>query len=327
MSRPVRWGFLGAGFIASKGMAPALHAAEGAVLQVAAARDLDRAGALGPQRATTSYDEVCTADDVDAVYLSLPNDAHLPWVRRALESGKHVLCEKPLAVTAAQVVEMAEVARQADRMLVEAAWNRWHPRSRRAEELLASFPLPRDVRAWFTFPSVPEGNYRLDPGRGGGALLDVGCYGVGLALAAIGPGPVTVAGVEQHLGDTGVDLTTLALLAGRSGQAEIRASFEEAEAQGFEVAAPGASLELSSPAFTNWHEPSELRIVEHGVERVERFPACDPYRLMIEAVSDRILGRDAWVLPLSTSLEVATVLDEIARVGGGGAADLLDPMV
>ena len=317
MSAPVRWGFLGAGFVASKGMAPALHAADGAVLQVVGARDLGRAEALGPVRATTSYDAVCTAEDVDAVYLSLPNDDHLPWVARALATGKHVLCEKPLGLDARQVAEMAGAAVLADRLLVEAAWNRWHPRTRRVEALLAGLPGPRDVSAWFTFPGVPEDNYRLDPARGGGALLDVGCYGVGLALAALGEGEVSVLAVEQHLGPSGVDLTTSVVLAGGSGSARVRASFEEPESQGFEVAAGGASIELSGPAFTSWHQPSSLRLVEGGEEHVEQFGACDPYRLMLEAVSVRIRGGDAWVLPLSTSLAVATALDEVVRVARG----------
>ena len=317
MSAEVRWGFLGAGFVASKGMAPALHAARGASLQVVGARDKGRAEALEPVRSTTSYDEVCTADDVDAVYLSLPNDDHLPWVTRALAAGKHVLCEKPLGLDAAQVAAMSEAADRADRLLVEAAWNRWHPRSRRVEELLAELPGPRDISAWFTFPGVPEGNYRLDPARGGGALLDVGCYGVGLSLAALGPGPVSVLAAEQHLGPSGVDMTTEAVLAGASGSARVRASFEEPESQGFEVAAGGSSLELGGPAFTSWQEPSTLRIVHGGVEHIEQFAACDPYRVMLEAVSARIRGQEAWVLPLSTSLTVASVLDLIVRFARG----------
>ena len=88
---PLRWGLLGAGFVASRGVAPAMHDAAGVVVQAVAARDIGRAESLGPVRATTSYDEVCDADDVDAVYISLPNDSHLRWVAAALRAGKHVL--------------------------------------------------------------------------------------------------------------------------------------------------------------------------------------------------------------------------------------------
>jgi D-xylose 1-dehydrogenase (NADP+, D-xylono-1,5-lactone-forming) len=312
---PVRWGFLGAGFVASRGVAPAVHAADGAALQVVAARDVDRARSLEPVRAVDSYAAVCTADDVDVVYLSLPNDDHLPWVITALAAGKHVLCEKPLGLDAAQVLEMTAAASRSGALLVEAAWNRWHPRTRRVEALLDAVSGPVDVRAWFTFPGVPDGNYRLDPARGGGALLDVGCYAVAAALAALGD-DVTVAGAARTMGPTGVDLTTTATLVSSRGRAEITGSFERPESQGWAVTAPGLELEVPHPAFTSWREPSTLRVVEDGVAREESFDACDAYRLMVEAVSARTTGADAWVLPLTTSLAVARTVDDVARAAG-----------
>jgi predicted dehydrogenase len=315
---PVRWGFLGAGFVASKGMAPAVHAADGAVLQAVGARDAGRAAALEPAGSVGSYAQICAADDVDAVYVSLPNNDHLHWVQVALEAGKHVLCEKPLAMDAAEVGAMRAVAERADRLLVEAAWNRWHPRTRRIDELVAPLTGQREVDAWFTFPGVPVDNYRLDPARGGGALLDVGCYTVSAALAALGVddsggGPVVdVVSVGRTTGPTGVDLTTVASLAHPNGTARVTASFERPEAQGLTIEAPGLSVEFAGQAFTTWREPSVLRIVQDGVAREEQFEACDPYQIMVEAVSARIRGEDAWVLPLGTSHAVAATLDAIA---------------
>jgi D-xylose 1-dehydrogenase (NADP+, D-xylono-1,5-lactone-forming) len=312
-SVPVRWGFLGAGFVASAGLAPAVHAADGAVLQAVGARDAARAAALEPVVSVGSYADVCARDDVDAVYVSLPNDDHLRWVQVALEAGKHVLCEKPLGMNAAEVAVMRSAALRSDRLLVEAAWNRWHPRTRRVEALVAPITGQREVRAWFTFSGVPAGNYRLDPERGGGALLDVGCYAVSAALSALGPGAVGVERVERHLGPTGVDLTTCAVLTHPRGTATVTASFERPEAQGLTIVAPGLSVELGGQAFTTWREPCVLRVVQDGAVREEQFPACDPYRLMVEAVSARIRGEEAaWVLPLDTSEAVAAALDAIA---------------
>ena len=309
-SRPVRWGFLGAGFVASRGVAPVVHASATSTLQVVGARDLARAGALEPVRSTTSYAEVCSADDVDVVYLSLPNDAHLPWVLTALEAGKHVLCEKPLGLDAAQVARMTSAARAADRLLVEASWNRWHPRTRRLEQLLGGLDGPVEVDAWFTFSGVPADNYRLDPARGGGALYDVGCYAVAAALMAL-DGKVEVIAAAGTPSGTGVDLTTTAELRSPVGTARITASFERDESQGITVAAPGFALEVPHPAFTAWREPSSLHVVEHGEPRTEQFESCDPYLLMVDAVSDRVRGGAEWVLPLESSLEVARVLDAI----------------
>ncbi len=309
--RAIRWGFLGAGYVASRALAPAAHAASSAVLQVVAARDPDRAAALEPRRIARDYAEVCSADDVDAVYIALSNDNHLPWVLRALESGKHVLCEKPLGLNAAEVARMTSAAERAGLIVVEAAWNRWHPRTRRLVELLDSAPGERVVEAVFTFDGVPAANYRLDSARGGGALLDVGCYVVALSLAALGAGPVTVESVRREVGATGVDLTTEAALTHPNGRTRILASFAQPETQFFRVDTAETTLALDSPAFTSWREPATLRIVERDVSRVEEFPACDAYQLMIDAVSQRISGTDAWTLPLTTSAETAAVLDAI----------------
>jgi len=312
---PVRWGFLGAGFVASRALAPAVHAADGAVLQVVGARDAARAHELEPVRAAASYDEVLAADDVDAVYISLPNDAHLPWVAAALEAGKHVLCEKPLGRDADEVALMAATAERAGLHLVEAAWNRWHPRTRRIEELLADVDGGLEVRTWFTFTGVPDDNYRLDPAHGGGALLDVGVYAIAAALIGLGPG-TTVASATHDRGPTGVDLTTSAELRSDRGRASVLGSFAQPESQGWTPAAPGLLVDVPHPAFTSWREESSLRVVRDGVETLEQFEACDAYELMVEQVSRLIRGEDAWTLPLTTSLEVARVVDGVARAAG-----------
>jgi predicted dehydrogenase len=309
----VRWGFLGAGFIASRGIAPVVHQARNAVLQVVGARDLARALSLEPVRAVATYDEVIAADDVDAVYISLPNSDHLPWVVAALEAGKHVLCEKPLALDAEQVAAMTAASQRNGVHLVEASWNRWHPRTRRTEDIVRQVTAQLDIRTWFTFSGVPDDNYRLDPSRGGGALLDVGVYAIAAAMVALGP-DVTVVDATRDLGATGVDLTTTATLASGRGRASVLGSFVQPESQGWTMTAPGLTVEVPHPAFTSWREASSLRVVEDGVERDESFEPCDAYGLMVEAVSARILGEDAWVLPLSTSLAVAGVVDEVARL-------------
>jgi predicted dehydrogenase len=168
------------------------------------------------------------------------------------------------------------------------------------------------VRTWFTFSGVPDSNYRLDPARGGGALLDVGVYAIAGALIALGHDPVVVE-ASHDLGPTGVDLTTSAVLASDRGRATVLGSFVQPESQGWTVVAPGVTVDVPHPAFTSWREESVLRIVEDGVERVETFAPCDAYLLMVEAVSAAIRGEDAWTLPLSTSLAVARAVDQVAR--------------
>lgn len=312
----LRWGILGPGRIAPR-IVRGIHASDRSTVTSVGSRDLRRADAFaaahGIPNAFGSYEALLGSADVDVVYIALPNHLHAPWTVRALEAGKHVLCEKPLGLDAAQVSAMTDAARRSGTLLVEAAWNRWHPRTRRVEELVGAAGAPLDVHAWFTFPGVPDGNYRLDPARGGGALLDVGCYAVAATLTALGD-DVTVVAAEQHTGPSGVDLTTTATLRSARGTAEITGSFERPESQGWTVTTPGLLVDVPHPAFTSWREASTLRVVEDGVEREETFAPCDAYRLMVEAVSRRSLGDEAWVLPLSTSLAVARAVDGVARV-------------
>lgn len=219
----VRFGFLGAGWIAGRALAPAVHAANGAVLHAVAARDTTRAEQLEPVgRCYDDYAALLLDPDVDVVYINLTNDQHAPWALAALAAGKHVLCEKPLGLGPEEVRGMTDAARSAGRLLVEAFWYRWHPRTRRLEQLLAAGALGpvHEVDAEFSFDGSDDarmtGNYRLDPARGGGALYDVGCYAVSLAHLVLGPS-LRVDRVETVVGPTGVDLDTAARVTAPAG--------------------------------------------------------------------------------------------------------------
>jgi predicted dehydrogenase len=316
VTAPVGWGFLGAGYIARAALAPAVHSADGAALVAAGAREVARASALGPHGAAYgSYDEVLADPRVEAVYIALANDDHLPWAERALAAGKHVLCEKPLGLTADEVRQMTAAARAAERLLVEASWNRWHPRTRRAEALLRSGAIGavRRVEAGFTFAGVADGNYRLDPARGGGALYDVGCYATAAALWATGFADLQAVGATRRLSPSGVDLTTEAVLSFGSAEAFMRCSIDEDSGQWVRVEGDRGTLVLDGrAAFTSWLSPSTLTVTTAAEERVEHFAPVDPYRVMVEHVSAAIRGaHGAWVLPLEQSLRVAEALDLI----------------
>ncbi len=293
---PVRWGFIGAGFVATKALAPAVHSSPHAVLHAAAARDSRRAAALGPAGiSSTDYRHVITDDDVDAVYISLTNDLHLDWILTALEAGKHVLCEKPLTMNAAECRVAFDAARAADRLLVEAAWNQWHPRTRRLDELVSSGTLGgvRRVTAEFTFDGVPEGNYRLDAARGGGALLDVGPY-ISRPVANWADSSWAVDEVERLVSDQGTDLRTRVALSAPSGaRAHVLASFADPEHQLLRLDTDNGSATLGPPAFTSWRQPSSLELVDGGREWSESFQGCDAYEVMVSHVSRRIQGDDS----------------------------------
>jgi predicted dehydrogenase len=306
----VRWGFLGAGMIAGV-LAKAVHDADGAVLQAAGARDVDRARALGPVEAYGSYDAVVAAPDVDAVYVALANDAHLPWTLAALRAGKAVLCEKPLGLTAAEVDEMTAVAERTGALLVEASWYRWHPRIRLAQQRLGDVRPVRHVAAGFTFAGQLEGNYRLDPARGGGALYDVGCYAVSACLWAVDRGLPDEVVARSELSPGGVDLDTRAILTWDSGaEAEVHAGISVDGGQWLVVRGDHGEIELRDAPYTSWiGDDTELWVSDGtGTERLP-VPAADPYRSMVEEVSSVLRGGPGWVVPHEQSRQCAAVLD------------------
>lgn len=292
-----------------------MHSAHGATLDVVAARDRDRAACLTPRRAALAdYAGVIEDPDIDAVYIALSNDAHLPWAVRALEAGKPVLCEKPLGRTAAEARRMRDVAQASGVLLVEATWNLWHPRTARAGALLASDAIGKvtGVSGSFVFDGVAEGNYRLDPRLGGGALLDIGCYPLtGAAWATRGLVP-RVEEASILTGGLGVDLTTAAVLTLDGLPVRIRASFVETAFESLVIEGTHGIIEFTgNDAYTSWMRPSSLRVLDRDGERVEHFAPVDPYRLMVEAVSSAIRGEGGWLPDPTWSITVAEAMDAI----------------
>jgi D-xylose 1-dehydrogenase (NADP+, D-xylono-1,5-lactone-forming) len=289
-----------------------MHAAEGATLQAAAARDVTRARALEPAGPSyADYDALLDDPSVNAVYISLTNDVHAHWAIEAMRRGKHFLCEKPLAMTAAEVDTMVAVAEETGRLLVEASWYRWHPRVRLAAQMLADGAVGtvRHVAAGFTFAGELDGNYRLEPARGGGALYDVGCYAISAAQWAFGS-PVTEVVARQELGPSGVDLATEAVLTFDGGEAEVRAAISEPPRQWLVITGDGGEIELRDAAYTAWARDESVLLVSDGTQtRRIPVPAVDAYRVMVAEVSAAIADGSGWVVPLAESRETAAVID------------------
>ena len=307
-----RWGLLGAGWIATKAIAPAMHAASDAIVQAVASRDSARSRALNPVTIHESYEALINDPLVDAVYISLPNHLHCQWSVAALKAGKHVLCEKPFAINSSEVELMVKAAHENDRLLVEAVWSRWHPRMARMIDYVKAGNIGKlhSIESSFTFPANMAGNYRLSPAMGGGALFDVGVYPLHAMAALVGDNAqMEIQKCDVTTGPTGIDLTTTwQLRFAGSITAQGVASFEMPEHQSLIVHGSKGSVELiGSEAFTSWNSPSQLRLGEN----IEEFDAVDPYQLMIENFGKKMQGQESWVLPLETSLFVQRALDQL----------------
>lgn len=321
----VRWGFVGAGYVASRAMGPAVHDAQGAVLQAVASRDPQRSALLEPVRVHTRYQDLIDDPDIDAVYISLRNGQHKEWVERALQAGRHVLCEKPLALNAADAQAMFATATANQRLLVEAVWMRWHPRFQRMVEVVRSATLGplTDISSGFTFTGTEmDGNYRLDPTQGGGALMDVGCYQTHTWLALLGhdannPVDFDITDAMAAVGPTGVDLTTsvTGLLSTPGMRVPVTgrqlSSFALPADQHLEVRGERGLMRTGDgETFTNWKAPSSM----HLGDTVEHFEPVDPFQMMVESVSARIAGDHAAHhdrVPALDSLRTAEILDQI----------------
>ncbi len=308
----IRWGLLGAGWIATRALAPAMHAANDTIVQAVASRDAKRSEALNPITIHESYEALIDDPSVDAVYISLPNHLHCKWTVAALNAGKHVLCEKPFAMNTAEVEIMIQAARDNDRLLVEAVWSRWHPRMIRMLDYVKAGNIGDivSIESSFTFPASIDDNYRAVPAMGGGALFDIGVYPLHAMAALVGDNaPVEIEKREVNIGPTGIDLTTTwQMRLNGSVAAHGLASFEMPENQSLIVRGEKESVELlGEEAFTSWHAKSSLRLGE----QFEEFEGVDPYRLMVEKFGKKLQGQPSWVLPLETSLSVAKMVEQL----------------
>ncbi|MGY9024377.1 MAG: Gfo/Idh/MocA family protein [Candidatus Nanopelagicales bacterium] len=318
----VNWGFIGAGGLATGTTAKSLHNAHNANLFAAAARDKSRALGLSPKIAYDSYEKLIQDPNIEAVYISLNNDAHLPWILKSLDAGKHVLCEKPMVLNAGETINAYAHAKDKGLLLVEAVWSLWHPRAQRIQELVSSNAIgsPTNYLGTFTFDGVTKGNYRLDPNKGGGALYDVGIYPLHALVALLDEDTrysLTQAEKENH-GEQ-VDMTMKAQFdfenSHSKGSGAIVSSFAMHPSQRFVL--KGSEGEISLPkdqAFTSFNQASELILTVNGQKHTEHFAPVDPYQLMFENVSDRISGSGGWLPNPWQSVQVAKILDQTFKL-------------
>ncbi|HEV2580308.1 MAG TPA: Gfo/Idh/MocA family oxidoreductase [Ktedonobacteraceae bacterium] len=319
------WGVIGAGFIANRAVIPAIQAVSDARVLAVASLDEQRAQAAADRfaipRVYHDYAELLDDLDVQIVYIALPNHLHREWTIRAAQHGKHVLCEKPLALNAAECDEMIHACRQAGVLLMEAAMYRFHPRMQALKAMLDAGEAGdlRFLHSAFSFPFNAPGNYRAFPIFGGGALLDIGSYCINAARWLTGSEPTSAQAAISY-SRSGIDLSASAILqfgdqaaGGNPFSAHIQCSFAAAEHQVIEVV--GSRAAITAPlAFTAWREDATALLIQRDSLFEEwNFPSADPYRLMVEHFTDCVLGRSELLFPPEDGRATMRVIDMLKR--------------
>jgi len=321
MTKPLGWGVIGAtSQVAQKAVLPAIVASPGArLIAVASARAAAGVGArFTAARAYRAYAALLDDPEVEAVYVPLPNSLHREWVERAAAAGKHVLCEKPLAPTAADAEAMAAASASAGVTLLEAYMTPFHPRAKAIETLVASGRLGalRFARAAFTGTLDRRDDHRWRPEMGGGSLLDVGIYCIAPLLAAAGRPPTRVEAAAL-LAKSGVDVSFSAWMDWGDGfTAAIECSFDAPERQSLEIVGTEAAV-LVDRAFTPG--PDDVAVtLRHRDGRAEEVVAggADPYRTMIEHFQAVVRGAAEPRRSCAASITLLTVLERLREAAG-----------
>ena len=297
VSNPVRWGVLGAADIAIAKVIPAVNQTELSRVDAIASRTLDRARdtatRLGIPKWYGSYQELLDAPDIEAVYIPLPNHLHVEWSLAAAAAGKHVLCEKPLALTSSDAGRMIEACESAGVKLMEAFMYRLHPMWDEVRRLVGEGVIGDlvAIQAFFSYYNVDPADIRNIPEFGGGALYDIGCYPVNVARMLFGSDPTDVKASIRRDRDFGTDVVTSAVLDFDGRHATFTCSTQMESDQRVAIQGTKGRLVIEIPFNIPPDRPTRILRYSGGVPPVEpglevyEIPAADQYGIQMDAFS------------------------------------------
>lgn len=316
----VRWGFIGAGYIARIALYPALLNSQYGEIFAVGSKDLDRGKSLSPSGLVyTDYEDLIADPSVEAIYISLPNSLHIEWSIKAMRAGKHVLCEKPAAMNVAELKEAISVSEETGLIFMEASWNRWHPRTLRLKEIIDSGVIGevKNIRTAFTYDGLDPENIRTVYKLGGGGLYDLGPYSVAAPIWLMDFAPVSNIKTKVTWHSAGCDETLNISFDIAGAHAEALTSMNIPSTLYFDVVgSKGRVCLIGNDAFNSHNKPSAIEIEIDGKVSIENFPACDPYQLMADAMSRRIRGGEGWLMPHWQSIAFAEIFERAFEVMG-----------
>lgn len=318
----IRWGILGAAKFAQDHMAPALQLARGADFTAIATRDAAKAApftALRPGlRVHDSYDALLADADIDAVYIPLPNSMHIDWSIKALDAGKHVLCEKPIALRAGDIDALIAKRDETGLQAAEAYMIVHHAQWQRARDLIQNGAIGRlrHVSGLFCFNNAADtGNIRNMPDTGGGCIPDIGVYTYGATRFATRQDPLAITDA-QLVWENGVDVVASVSAQFDGFTAHWMNSMRMANHQTMTFLGEGGTLILTTPFNAGVHDQAELVLQRGATREVERYPSVNQYVQQLEAFGRAIDGSEPFAWTLEDAQGTQALIDTVYAKAG-----------
>ncbi len=325
---PLRWGVLSTAKIGRTTVIPAIQRSEHGAVVAIASRNGETAEAvaddLGIPQAFSSYEALLAADDIDAVYIPLPNHLHAEFAMKAADAGKHVLCEKPLTLDADEAQRVVAHCAAAGVVLQEAFMYRFHPQWLRTKQLVDDGHIGelRAVQAWFSYFNDDATNIRNIAEFGGGALMDIGCYPISVARWLFGAEPDDVQAIAHHDPTSGVDVQTSAMMRFGTAQATFTVSTRSAPYQRVHVVGTAGRIEVEIPFNAPNDRPTRIFVTSGGqpptahATEIEEFDTVDQYTLQADAFAMAIREGRTGALPTADALANMAVIDAVRAAAG-----------
>lgn len=312
----VRWGILSTADIGLRKVIPAMQQAEHVEVAAIASRSSERARdaakQLGIALAYGSYEELLQDRSIQAVYIPLPNHLHVAWSIKALEAGKHVLCEKPIALSVEEAQQLARAGeRHPELKLMEAFMYRHHPQWVKAKELADSGAIGtvKTIQTFFSYNNRDPNDIRNQPGIGGGGLLDIGCYPISVARFLYESEPMRVAASIEFDADFGVDAFGSVLMEFTNATAGFIYSTQLEPHQRVMIGGTAGRIEIMIPFNAPWDRPCIINLYQDGTATPIELPVANQYTLQGEAMSLAILNNTQVPTPISDAVANMEVIE------------------
>lgn len=327
MKNKIRWGILSTAKIGLKQVIPAMQKGQYIDVVAIASRDIEKAQSaaneLGIPKVYSSYEALLADADVDAIYNPLPNNLHVPYTIKALQAGKHVLCEKPIGMNATEGEQLSEAAKQYPHLKVmEAFMYRFHPQWQKAKQIVNDGLLGevKTIHAFFSYFNDDAANIRNKPETGGGALMDIGCYCISFPRFILNSEPQSVISIIDRDPVMQTDRLTSGMLAfNNSVSATFTCSTQLEPYQRVNIFGTKGRLEIEIPVNAIPDKPARLWLQNNQAIQEIHVEAVNQYTLQGDAFSKAILDNTDVPTPLTDGMNNMRVIDAIVKSAHDGA--------